>query len=76
MVMQVDADSAPADEAGRRESDSMILPGGVSDLEIEFRAIGDDPFARVTWRIAEDGEPHRSLVELLDEVAAEEDGGD
>lgn len=75
VVMQVDADSAPGDAAGRRESDSLILPEGVSDLEVEFRANGDDPFARVTWRVAEDGEPHRSMVELLDEPAAEDDAG-
>lgn len=73
-------DDTPIGERFEIESNSIILPDGVSDLEVEMRPRSEAASAGLWWREVEGGtgtaavgsDPRRRpLAELLDETASE-----
>ncbi len=66
-------ESAQLGERFTVESDSIILPDGASDLEVEMRPTGPSAAARLWWREldGEDENARRPIAELLEETAGE-----
>jgi hypothetical protein len=61
MILEVDAASS-----FQKESDSVVIPIGASDLDIDVIPRGASPRLRVTWREIEVDDEPRSLASLME----------